>query len=644
MTQAPHTTKRGIRIASVRLIHYSGEIDEYTFEPSKLNILMGVRNSSKTTTLRVIDYCLGDRGSATNALKAAVVDEYREVSTEIRIDGRSFTITRLLVRGLLNKVYVNDIELTADSFSDWILTELGWPTLAIPLGLNPSTAPQLTPLSFRNTLRHFYRDEGSWITFASKEHEYMRQAVVSQLLGYAPTRYDGKRREYDLAHAHRRLDEANSADRQANMSTLQAITAISESLELPMARSIEQVASARSQVEAELADVRRRREQLTAEIASIEAGNATSDSAPVGLDTSLTAAYQDVSSRLKRASDDVASLRDVSAEHQRSARMVEAEIGRMERLSTSIEVFDALPVRMCPACEQDVDPHREHPEGSCHLCFQPVDDDKRLRRAQIEVRSLKSELEDLNEVIQRNTNDLTAAETYQRELQAQQAHLAQRLNAERVAQLAPFMAELEEIAAAVARLEQKLSAFPAIGEILQRRDAARQVLQTAEQRVQEIRNRPNAVQPPSLASTERCARFAKRMNEFLAPYRSSLWVSGDVSIRDTDLTFYVGSRPWHDALGAAAKVLFFLAYSYATLYLARDLDEECAFPGLLLLDNPYQQGIDEHIVMDVLTKVAQAAEDTGTQVISTQQLVQPRPPRGINTIRELLMPNVYATP
>ncbi|WP_314249836.1 hypothetical protein [Streptomyces sp. DSM 40907] len=97
------------------------------------------------------------------------------------------------------------------------------------------------------------------------------------------------------------------------------------------------------------------------------------------------------------------------------------------------------------------------------------------------------------------------------------------------------------------------------------------------------------------------------MNSFLACYRDTLWVNRDVSIRDTDLTFYVGSRPWDQGLGAEAKVLFFLAYSYATLFLNEDLDQECAFPGLLLLDNPYQQGIAADVVRQALIELAEAA-------------------------------------
>ncbi|MGW7197661.1 hypothetical protein [Streptomyces chryseus] len=115
----------------------------------------------------------------------------------------------------------------------------------------------------------------------------------------------------------------------------------------------------------------------------------------------------------------------------------------------------------------------------------------------------------------------------------------------------------------------------------------------------------------------------------------------DVSIRDTDLAFYVGSRPWDQGLGAEAKVLFFLAYSYATLFLEKNLDRECAFPGLLMLDNPYQQVIAADVVRQALTELAEAARPTGTQVISTQTL---RPPSVPETIREIPMPRGRATP
>jgi hypothetical protein len=73
----------------------------------------------------------------------------------------------------------------------------------------------------------------------------------------------------------------------------------------------------------------------------------------------------------------------------------------------------------------------------------------------------------------------------------------------------------------------------------------------------------------------------------------------------------------------------------------KDLDQECAFPGPLLLDNPYQQGIAHAVVRQALTELAQAAHDTGTQVISTQT---PRAPAAPETIHEIRMPKTYAAP
>ncbi|MFF5303287.1 hypothetical protein ACFY5F_28335 [Streptomyces sp. NPDC013161] len=135
--------------------------------------------------------------------------------------------------------------------------------------------------------------------------------------------------------------------------------------------------------------------------------------------------------------------------------------------------------------------------------------------------------------------------------------------------------------------------------------------------------------------------FVERMNEFLHRYRERGWGKGAITINDSDLTFYVGTRPWDQGLGAETKVLFFLAYSYATPFLASDLDEEAAFPGLLLLDNPYQQGIGAIVVDDVLRDLANAAQTTGAQVISTQAVPVPRDPA---TIREIRMPREYEAP
>ncbi|MFC7978893.1 hypothetical protein ACPCAE_00855 [Streptomyces cinereoruber] len=631
---------RGLRVSKVRLIRDGGEFDEYEFASGMLNILHGVRNSSKSTTLRVIDYCLGDRDNATKALGAAVADAYVAVSTELRIDGVPYELSRSWSYGRMGKVSVNGEDLSAADFSDWILGALGWPNVHIPLGLNPSTAAELTPLSFRNTLRHFHRNEESWISFAHKEQEFVRRAVISQLLGFARPRATEAQSQFVLAQAKRRLAEAQAVDREVQQSTVQAVTAICDSMNLPLVRSTAHVADARREVEAALDAVRHRRQDLTNQIRVTHSAS-TDSQTPAGYDPSLTTLYSQVTRDLRQATDQVTALEHLHEEHVRSANTVNGEIGRMERLITSVGIFDALPVRLCPACEQDIDPARHHADTACYVCYQDVDDDKRQRRAQVEIRSLKSELDDLDDVVSHTLTDLTAVRAMQEDLQAKQVDLAHQLNAERTAQLAPFVAALEELAGQVARLEHKLTAFPAIEAIFQRRDQAREALKAAEQAVDALDNEASAPLVAGAKPTDRCSAFADRMNGFLAEFRGDPWVDHDVSIRDSDLTFYVGTRPWDQALGAEAKVLFFLAYSYATLFLEHDLDDECAFPGLLLLDNPYQQGIDENVVRRVLRTLAQAASETGTQVISTQALTPPADPK---TIRVLSMPRAYAAP
>lgn len=99
------------------------------------------------------------------------------------------------------------------------------------------------------------------------------------------------------------------------------------------------------------------------------------------------------------------SFRSAARGLPRRAELGRAQLGAVQslrrnpepptRTGTSSSVFDALSVRLCPACEQSIVPQRAHHEDACYLYFQPVNDDKRQRRAQVEIRSLKSELSEL---------------------------------------------------------------------------------------------------------------------------------------------------------------------------------------------------------------------------------------------------------
>ncbi|MFD9428976.1 MULTISPECIES: hypothetical protein [unclassified Streptomyces] len=119
--------------------------------------------------------------------------------------------------------------------------------------------------------------------------------------------------------------------REVREGTLQAITAIAQNLGLPLTHSAEQVAAARRELQGKLNAIHERRRTLTAEIQGITEGN-TPAGAPAGYDSSLTVAYGDVTSQLRRATEEMADLEHLLEEHRRSARTVTAEVGRMENV------------------------------------------------------------------------------------------------------------------------------------------------------------------------------------------------------------------------------------------------------------------------------------------------------------------------
>ncbi|MFF3891279.1 hypothetical protein [Streptomyces sp. NPDC001914] len=639
MTTPTTPFRKGLRVESVTLVHTSGEMDTYTFNTAGLSILSGVRNSSKTTTLKAIDYCLGNRDSPTEALKAAVADEYVEVSVELTLDGTPTEIRRSLQYGRQNKVVLNGDEFPVGEFSDRILHKLDWPILSIPKGIQATTATELTPLTFRSLLRHVYRNEDSWTQFADKEQEFLRRAVISYLLGFAPTRYSNH--DFELAAAQRRLAQAQAAEREVHDSADRAVAAVCENLQLPTPRSEQQVNSIRTDLRADLDAVVRQRSQLTREVEQVVAGGGQEGDAEAvshGYDATLSQQYEHATRSLTSTAEAVAGLEQVLTAHMQSHNTVRAEIARMERLLASVDIFDSLPVRLCPACEQKIDIHRDHPEGTCYVCTQPVTEDQRRRRGELEKRSLAAEADDLQEVIARTSRDLDRAKADHRHAQSTHQDIARQLNVDRAARLAPFMARLEEMAAQTATLEQKLMALPAIEQMLTRKTVATQTSQAAQDRLNRLKQQLDETPITGRTPIDRCALFADRMNEFLNRHRDDVWVAGNVAISADDLTFYVGTRPWNQVLGAEARVLFFLAYSRALLFLARDLGGDCPYPGLLMLDNPFQQGIASDVVHEVLRDIADAAQATGAQVISTQAVPVPLLSPDIE---QIIMPNTY---
>ncbi|WP_131803989.1 hypothetical protein [Pseudofrankia sp. BMG5.36] len=627
----------GIRVLKVQMVHGTGEVDDYDLSRGAMTVLTGPRNSSKTTTLKVIDYCFGNSSSLSEALGSAIDEKYVSFSLDLSLNGRRTRITRDFTSGRRGRILVDgDTDLAVPEFSDWLLRRLGWPRLSIPLGRNKSTASQLIPLSFRSTLRHIYRREDSWTEFAYKEQEYLRRAVVSLLLGFAPARYETA--EYDLGQAQRRLAATEAVYRDVLASTDEAVRAVVNQLGLPPIADSDAIHVVRAGLQQKADAALAEKEALT-EAATRATRDTASPRATPGVDPELPNKLERAATDAAVAAESASALQIVVTEHQRSRSLVQADIYRLHRLVDAVDAFDELPVRICPACEQSVDAARAH-EAKCYLCDQEVTEDRRRRRAEREQRALAAELDDLASALERAVADLDRARAAEKRANDQRVSLARRLQDARAARLAPFITGLEDIATEIGRIEQQLAALPALETILNRRVVAEQAMTDARAEVDRLSALSVNETRNSSDASDRCAKLAERMNDFLVDFEGRGWVEGKVTISADELTFYVGTRPWDQQLGAEARVLFFLAYSYGLLHLDFDLEGRACPPGLLMLDNPYQQGLASDVVVDGITRIGSAAETRGTQVILTQA----RSAQAIAAAHaEIVMAHEYAT-
>lgn len=608
----PLNLGRGLRILRIELILDSGEVEAFDLERSPVTFITGERNSSKTTTLKVVDFCFGSRKSAERLLGPTVAASYQAVAIDIATNGVRHRLVRELRYGLKTKVLIDGEIYELPEVSDWVLGALGWPVLQIPLGMNPATATQETPLAFRALLRHMYRRETSWTEFASQEEEFLRRAVVSLFLGFAPQRYESA--TFELGQATRALGQAEAAHREALGSTQKTINQLTQQLDLPTVMDAKDLTNARGLLEAQLRNAAAMRDSITksAESAALQAD------ADAGADAEVTARIQQLSLDVVEGSQRLAQLRVVLSEHRKSAETARGEIHRLDRLRDSVGVFEQIPVRVCPACEQAVDP-AGHDHRGCYVCGQEVTIDMRQARAEREIRALQAELVDLQEVIERTEAELSNASAAQSRTEGERTLLTAQLQDRRRTALAPFMAQLEDSSVEIGRLRQQLAAFPALAAIFERTEKTSEAVDEAQSEVDRLRGISDDELRISSDSAKRCEQFADFMNEFLSQMPTDgTWIGLSVTVSSEDVAFFVGTGRWDSKLGAETKVLFFLAYTYALVRLAGVQDARTCAPGVLLLDNPYQQGIPSKEVERALDIIGEAAHTTGSQVVVTQ--------------------------
>jgi len=591
-----------IRITRVSMVTPDGEIDEIPFAKNATEVV-GPRNSGKTTFLRAIDYCLGNDDSAAAALGADVAARYDVYRLDLELAGTPHQIERRPNEyGYAGKIFVDGSEILQSEFSEWILLRLDWPAIRIPKARDPRNATSTVPLTFRTLLRHLYRREDSWSDFAAREEEFHRRAVLRFFLGALDV--EGDLGEFAAAEAERRLADLRARLDDAVRDGDETLRGMSRTLGVDV-QSWDQLAQVLDDLTSQISVRTDERQRITADITAAEEYQSALGDEYALLSRAVT--------ELRRTESD---LESTLRAFRDSTGLVRGEIERLERARSAIGLFEDVPVRQCPACGQDVSA-RDAVEGHCFLCSQPVTEDLRKRRIDIERRALAEELAELEEQIEKTSGELQSARDDREAQEARRSAVGAQIEDERAALLAPHVGRLEQLSAEIASLQQSQAAFRGLSVLQQRVSQRRAALVAAEEELSRI-ERLNIERADNVERVAaRCDAFAADMTEYLSGLQEDPWRFGEVLLRPDDMAFFVGGASWRERLGGESKVVFLLAYHYAILQLSARADSGVRPPGLAIFDNPIQQGVPDGVVAEALQRLEAASLAVDACLITT---------------------------
>ena len=169
----------------------------------------------------MIDFILGDDGTAEEKLGETLFTKYTSATVELLIGDQTFTVQRRWHdAGAKTKIFVGEAALNIPEFRQLMLDQLGIPSLHYPQG-NPYGVRTWPELGFRSLFRHMYRRQCFWGDLADQQITSEQHACILQFLGMAEKLYS---QEYgDLVKAQKTIAELE-ATRDSFQCTLNEIS------------------------------------------------------------------------------------------------------------------------------------------------------------------------------------------------------------------------------------------------------------------------------------------------------------------------------------------------------------------------------------------------------------------------------------
>jgi hypothetical protein len=572
-----------IRIRRLRLIgineDYLVDFCDEDGPPRSLSIIAGEISTGKTAVLEFIDYCLGQNH---HPGYVEIERQARSAQLELDLGDRTCVIERPLF-GDKTDAWLHDCSLSeldkphptrkvpVDPASN--SKSLNWLLLAnsglegVVLKEAPTKASSGTdPLSFRDVM---------WLAFLHSDrlakrhllHESgapMKRLKLKQLIEVIFGIHD---QELTAIAARIRLLEQERTDQQAEIAALETFLKEQEVVDEPEART------ALEQARLELEPLEEKLEAVTSQM------RAASDFAD-----SVRERY----SRLRRQAGAVsARVRDRESLLRRLLPL-RAQYAEDERklvfFSEAQQLLDPMAVKVCPSCLTKLSEEPGIEAGKCTLCASVVEQSEEPIDVEAERAAIRARLRAINQYVEVVEGEIASQRGRYDKVSAEESAAQAQLDSDLSEQLAPFVAERDELVGQIASkraqigdLERQLGWLEGVA----RRSSE---LATVQVRIEELRAEAKELEGERPSRDAVVSDLTVRFRDVLADFGFPKLEDPEPPYLDNDFVPHVRGRRY-DQIGSPGAVTL-VADAWELAIFERAIELGRPHPGFLMIDSP----------------------------------------------------------
>jgi hypothetical protein len=556
---------------------------------SGVNILEGPPNSGKTVWLKIIDFLLGETEKVEDVLSNEDVsginlfEKYISASALITVEGSKYLLERKWhEQGMKHKIIINNHAIPAQEFSDYFLTLLKIPLLRFPKG-NPYSENTWPSLSWRMMLRDIYRQENYWSDLADKQPEGETFAVLAQFLGIADKLFS-----QSFGEVIKKRKELMRLEAERNQFS-QIMDDIGRSMAGPTENinftTHESVNNAISNLENRIDElIVSRNALINNEVNNIGSKDNNIDSYIL----EKTAERQSLIIQWDNIIRSQKELIARTAEFRLLNDSINLEIEKFARAKEAGLFFADLKITHCPACDQKVSESAHSDLNSCFLCHQPLHKEQVESRMDFEISQLKSESEELKELIASLENENVMVEKSKERMQYSMNLIEREIAPLRNKISALISSEVSALDTERGRLQEQVENYKRIlknldhkNELIKKIDHINKEIASLGMLLDHEESEINYGEVSGLLEDQ----MVNYLND-LTKTNPDRWTMKrpTFTISDRGFSFRVNEGKWSKNLGGTLKLYFLFAYHYGLLSLSKF--PQCNYPGLLIIDFP----------------------------------------------------------